>query len=380
MTRQHLLFGVALGVLGGCGSVDGGELYRELAPGDTPELDRGFLDASATPSPGVTGPTASESTVGADTPLEPVLGADAADPDPVLEPSPPAPPVDDVPPSIEWTLPADGDVAVTADAAIVIQFSEAMDTAATEAAYRGNLGDDVTFSWSAGNTRLTLEPVDGLAYASGREPLAALRYSVTFDDARDVAGNALGAASFAFSTLRHVRVELSPVLDPELTGSVRGDGQAPGGECAAALCAGDASAGPGGAPETQHKAFLSFDLDALPVQLIELSDARIEVQGLDTEGDPFAGLGELHVERADFQRIGPAAFAADPDATLGVLESSGEPATSGDIAWVVQEDLATGRYSQYRLCFPQINDNDGATDLVRFEPAEQVLSISYWAP
>jgi Big-like domain-containing protein len=376
MTRQLLLFGLASAVVGGCGSVDGHALYRELGQGDAPEPGRDFLAAPATPGPGVSGPDDGEATLEDDAPLAPAdTDAEPSDDTPPL-----ALPVDDTPPVIEWTMPADGEVAVAAGVEIVIQFSEAMDRAATEAAYQGTLGDGVTFAWSRGATRLALRPAADLAYATGPEPLPALRYSVAFTGASDLAGNMLSAEPFSFATRRQVQVDLSPVQDPALTGSVRGDGLALSGECVTALCAGDASERNGGAPETQHKAFVSFDLDALPVSLIELVSAQLAVKIEDTAGDPFAGLGELHVERSDFERVGSAAFDADPDATLGVLAAGADHVTSGNIRWVVQEDLAAGRYSQFRLCFPQINDNDGTSDLVRFAPGDQLLSISYLAP
>jgi hypothetical protein len=389
MTRQHLLFGLALGVVAGCGSVDGGALYGDVERSEASALDGEFLDANTSPGPGVAGPTQLDF-AGAEAPVDPMTddddgnvdGADGTvdidDGAPEVDEHPSA--VDDAPPTIEWTEPSDGAVAVAADAEIVIQFSEAMDSAATEAALEGDLGADVSFEWSDGDTRLTLRPATALAYATGPEPLEPLRYAVGFGaNARDVAGNALTESIFTFATRREVQVELEPVSDPRLTGTVRADGQATGGDCATALCAGDASALNIGAPETQHKAFLSFDLSTLPLNLIELRGAHLEVRTEDTLGAPFDGLGELHVERSDFRRIGSAAFDADPDATLGVLASEA-PLTSGDIRWVVQEDLAAGRYSQFRLCFPQINDNDGATDLVRFAPSEQRLSITFISP
>jgi hypothetical protein len=372
MARQLLLVGLAL-VAGGCGSVEGSALYDDVGEAAPPEPGQDLLDAPATPGPHVTPPGAAEADAEGDATLSPEDdAADAATEDTA--------PVDGQAPSIVWSSPADGAVAVAADAEIMIQFSEVMDRAATEAAYQGTLGDGVRFSWSHDDRRLTVKPAVELAYATGPEPLQALGYDVSFSGARDLAGNVLVAAPFVFYTRRRVELTLSPVRDPRLTGSVRGDGRPPSGECVTALCAGDASAEDGGAPETQHKAFLSFDLSALPVRLLALEGAHIELTTADTEGDPFGGLGELHVERSDFARIGSAPFFADPDATLGVLEDGAEHVLSGDIRWVVQEDLAAGRYSQFRLCFPQIDDNDGATDLVRFAPAEQRLSITVLAP
>jgi Big-like domain-containing protein len=371
MTSRHLLFALVVGV-GGCGSVEGGELYRELSRRSLPDGEQELLDAPATPGDAVAGPDAELGGEGSAPPDDDENADDDADGEEALPP----PPLDAEPPTILWTQPSDGASAVRSGAAIVIQFSEAMARAATEAALTSDLGDEVAFSWSEGDTRLTLQPAAPLEYATGSEPLAARTYTVAFDGASDLAGNTLTGAPFTFSTLRRVTVELAPVLDRRLTGTVRADGLPPGVDCASVLCAGDESAAPG-QPETQHKAFISFDLATLPPDLLEVLEARIDVRADDTLGEPFEGLGELHVERSDFRRIGSAAFSADPDATLGVLESDSEPVTSGDIRWLIQEDLAAGRYSQFRLCFPQVDDNDGSTDLVRLDARAQRLSIGY---
>lgn len=380
MTSRHLLFALVVGV-GGCGSVEGGELYRELERRSLPDGEQEFLDAPATPGDHVAGPEAELTSEGDALPEASAPDDDESPDDDGTddEESPPAPPLDVEPPAIVWTQPGAGAVAVRSDTPIVIQFSEPMARAATEAALTSDLGAEVAFSWSEGDTRLSLRPATPLVYATGSEPLAARTYSVAFDGASDLAGNTLTSAPFTFSTLRRVSVELAPVLDRRLTGTVRADGLPPGIDCASMLCAGDES-DVLGAPETQHKAFVSFDLAALPPDLLELLEARIAVRADDTLGDPFVGLGELHVERSDFRRIGNGAFSADPDATLGVLESDSGRVTSDDIRWVIQEDLAQGRYSQFRLCFPQVGDNDGSTDLVRFDPRAQRLSIAYLVP
>jgi hypothetical protein len=381
MTSRHLLFALLVGV-GGCGSVDGGELHRELDRRSLPSGEQEFLDAPAPPDDEVARPDAELAGEGNAPPeASPPDDEDVdTDDDGVNdEDSPPAPPIDAEPPAIVWTQPDDGAIAVRSSAAIIIQFSEAMARAATEAALTSDLGDEVAFSWSEGDTRLTLQPATPLAYATGSEPLAARTYSVAFDGASDLAGNTLTSAPFTFSTLRRVAVELAPVEDRRLTGTVRADGLPPDIDCTSVLCAGDRSAVLG-APETQHKAFVSFDLAPLPPALLEVLEARIDVRADDVLGDPFAGLGELHVERSDFRSIGSAAFSADPDATLGVLESGSEQVTSSDIRWVIQEDLAQGRYSQFRLCFPQVDDNDDSTDLVRFDARAQRLTIRYLVP
>jgi hypothetical protein len=377
------LFG---GVLLGCVEVDGDTLYEPLT-GLTPE--RTFLDSEQPPSGEVTGPVPSQSS-------EPPLIGDGETPPLIQEPPPadpddtgdadddvPPEPVDDVAPSIESTEPAAQATGVRGDAEIIVKFSEPMHRATTEAAYAGDLGD-VSFSWTDEDTTLHIVPLNGLGYAEGPEPLAAQTYNVTIGaSALDLAGNALDPSSFSFSTLRKVRLELSPSTDATLTGSWGSDGAAAACEDYT-LCAGDqsSSSGPGPANETtvQYKAFVSFDLSALPDAMVSLESAAIEVLASKTFGAPFAGLGELHIERARFASIDALAFAADPEATLAVMSNEEDLVTSADIRWAIQESLASNELSQYRLTFPQATDSDSDSDLVAFEAESQVLRLEYLIP
>ncbi|MET0410353.1 MAG: Ig-like domain-containing protein, partial [Polyangiaceae bacterium] len=151
MTSRHLLFALVVGV-GGCGSVEGGELYRELSRRSLPAGEREFLDAPATPGAHVAGPdaelTGEDSVLPAAPPADDDERADDDGADD--EASLPRAPLDAETPTLLWTQPSDGASAVRSGAPIVIQFSEAMARAATEASLASDLGDDVAFSWSEG--------------------------------------------------------------------------------------------------------------------------------------------------------------------------------------------------------------------------------------
>ena len=116
---------------------------------------------------------------------------------------------DTTPPSIVSVTPASGTVGVTSDSVITVTFSEAMDRAATVAAYTSTElpATAVTFEWNAAGTILTIRPKNPLAYKQvGELHEPAMQYSIGFTTAaRDLAGNPLAAFTSIFKTLRAAR-------------------------------------------------------------------------------------------------------------------------------------------------------------------------------
>ncbi|HSC89194.1 MAG TPA: Ig-like domain-containing protein [Polyangiaceae bacterium] len=125
-------------------------------------------------------------------------------------------------PSIVSVSPEDGETGVAADAVIVITFSEAMDKAATQAAY-GSTNDaikasEVTFAWNSGGTELTVTPNAPLPYKLVTDPSAApdeFGFSIgTAAKSKD--GDELGEAfSATFRTLKRVTQTIQQSMDPE---------------------------------------------------------------------------------------------------------------------------------------------------------------------
>ncbi|HEX2878746.1 MAG TPA: Ig-like domain-containing protein, partial [Polyangiaceae bacterium] len=127
-------------------------------------------------------------------------------------------------PSIAAISPEDGANGVQSDAQIVIEFSEPMNTASVEGAFdSGNL-PGVDFSWNTANTILTLTPQSELSYAEGFDTsVVAEGYDFGIaTGAQDLAGNALPAADFDFTTLRRIATVLSGVSN--LDGFAQADG------------------------------------------------------------------------------------------------------------------------------------------------------------
>jgi hypothetical protein len=128
-------------------------------------------------------------------------------------------------PTIVSVLPDDGAGGVAEDAQIIITFSEAMDKAATQQAYQsataGLKASEVTFSWNADGTVLTITPNELLEYAAVTAPDAdANEYAFSLSSvAADKAGNELEGADYSFTTLK--RVTQTIVRDAVNTGTIR---------------------------------------------------------------------------------------------------------------------------------------------------------------
>lgn len=321
--------------------------------------------------------------------------------------SPTAPQEDDVAPHVLWTSPSDGESGVAAGAEIVIQFSEAMATAAVEAALTSNLPDEFSIRWDAGGSQLRLLPLAPLPYADGASQSKALTFTVAISEgATDQARNTLGGAEFSFSTMQRFQLELAPLEDVALSGGLAsldfGESESDESEledptedewvdegppfasseeaCSrgTAFCVGDSLRSQN--RSVQRKVFLTFSLASLP-DSVQVESAQLLVKSRQLLGDPFGeqGLGNLHIERTHFSQLGAAPFFADPDATVAVLSAGETEVQSDNISWVVDEARERG-LTQYRLTFPQQTNRDDIADLVVFERERQTLYVTYLAP
>ena len=101
---------------------------------------------------------------------------------------------DTEPPKIVLTDPGDGQLDVSVDALIMIEFSESMDPASVAEALDVNPPFDYEISWNPEHTVLTLSPVGDLIHDT--------TYSVAVgEEAMDSAGNHLeGTYGFSFTT------------------------------------------------------------------------------------------------------------------------------------------------------------------------------------
>lgn len=124
---------------------------------------------------------------------------------------------DTTPPTVVSTVPADGATEIALNSNISIEFSEAMDTAATEAAISANPAITCDFSWNDAKTLLTCNPNGNLT--------ASETYTVTLGTgAKDAAGNAL-ASELNFSFTTGATADTTPPAKPQNLTTTAGDTQ-----------------------------------------------------------------------------------------------------------------------------------------------------------
>lgn len=247
------------------------------------------------------------------------------------------------PPSVVEVSPGQGATGVPREGAVQLGFSEPMDAAATQEAFRITSPAGVTgsFSWSSDGSGVTFLPATPFAY--GEEVTWALAAS-----AKSQAGRALGTAvqgSFRVVRFSTLRVGSTPSLD----GVVSSNGTVD--VSASSVRVGD------GANNVRHYGFFSFDLSAVPANVSALVSATLGIYQDGAEGVPYLKLGALRAEHVYYDGLDAADFAA---ATLGDLgyRLSVEPTAGYKVADVlpkVRDDLAQraarSNRSQFRVRF-----------------------------
>ena len=284
------------------------------------------------------------------------------------------------PPSVVSITPADGAAGVSADATIVVVFSEPMDAASVEAAWQSvDLPPAaVRFAWNPAGDTLTATPEAPLAIAegTGTDPTGvdARSYAIAIAaSGTDRDGDALtAAASSTFTTIRRFSVDLAPIS--ALTRSMRGDGLVLG-ETAVTLTTGDTI------EDLQYKLFASFTLPDLPAGST-LETAWLSASQNSIIGSPYllGALGAEHVHTAS--PLDAVAFGAAPLGAIGPFSTN---ATIGvkriDVVAQLADDFANraaraGR-TQYRLAFASATNSNGAADEARFSRSSIALALTY---
>lgn len=274
-------------------------------------------------------------------------------------------------PSAVSSAPGTNEMGVARNANISITFSEPMNKAATQAAFSITSPAGFTtgaYSWSADGRTMTFNPQGTFAFG---QPVA---WRVT-TDAQDLAGNALTQAiSRGFYVVRQGTLVLEAM--PALDGHITSAGTVSTG--ASMLFVGDSVNVP------SYRGFLSFDLNALPENLLRVTNASLYVFLHAKNGDPVANLGgAAKLERVSY---GNALTASDYDVQrfTGLFDSVDfiSTLTSG---WKVNGQLALGVFadwsdrnsrdhlSQYRVRFPTQYDN-GEADYVQLHSADSIAT------
>lgn len=293
------------------------------------------------------------------------------------------PGLDAEPPSLASTSPADGDLAVVAGTNIVLEFSEPMDESSTAAAYdsRDLPAADVTFSWNASSTVLTIDPNVDLEYATGTDPATTMARVYSFsltEAATDVAGNPLAnPTTIAFSTFRSIEQELVPVSD--LTGRIRSNGDV---DTFLWVSAGDTAVS-GGNANDQMKGFITVDLAELPGGISSFELGNLRADQTQVNGTPYANLGgQVHLLQLSYDALGLEAFANPTTQNVGVFSSDATLETKEiDILEELQSAYDDGggatNLLQFRLEFSTATDGAADLDTASFQKASVRLDVHY---
>lgn len=291
---------------------------------------------------------------------------------------------DETAPSIESVTPEDGADGVTGDAEIVIEFSEAMNTSSVEDAFDSGTLPSVNFTWNTGNTTLTVTPMDALDYAEGFDTsVVAQGYAFGIDaGAEDVAGNALPAADFDFTTLRRIATTLSG------DSSLDGFAQADGGDDHSY----DEELVVGSSDDVKISGLLTFDIDDLPAGIADFESAQLNVTQTATYASygAYDDLGDLYLEHVTFSAVDAAAVTATALRSLGVIATTpSNEVKHRSVTVALSEDYAQrvsrSNRSQYRLAFAAVGASDGGYVVTGFTTAEATsnapeIAVTYLIP
>lgn len=282
-------------------------------------------------------------------------------------------------PSVESMMPSDGATGVRSDTTVLLSFSEPMDTASVEAALGTEMLGEVTMSWNGEETELTVEPDNGIPYASGTSPLSveALDFTITLsEDATDVAGNALDAAWTAtFSSARRLTVALS--YDPVYTGGVISSGVVQSGS-------GDDAIVGDHMDNLARRGFFGFSIAPLPSGILEFEDAELSAAQWLVSGDPIPSLGSsVSIAHIAPEQLPGGAYNSVAIETLGAFSDEDTNAADNvktmSVTANVEFDYNNAEsHTQYRLSMTSATNFNSTTDRLRYN--DEVLEVTYLLP
>jgi len=283
-------------------------------------------------------------------------------------------PGDTTAPSVTAATPADGAVGISKNDAVVLTFSEPMDTAATEAAFELLAPDGtplpVSFSWEDEDRRLVATPAAPLAYSTNANHLTYhYRLAAT---AKDPAGNPLAAAFAAgFSTMRLLGFQIEG--EAARDGAVTSDGVVDAAGATAFL--GDTDAA------NASRVFFSFPLDGLPAGTESIVNALLTLHTQDTTGNP----GSLHyrMDHLVYGDLDAGDYAAAEIENRPVFPPATGSWNSSMRSWVT-DDWSAGR-ARFQIRLRPDNNGDGTSDGYVLHAAEAatykpLLQVAVYAP
>jgi hypothetical protein len=210
-------------------------------------------------------------------------------------------------PQILDVAPFNGQTGVASNAKVVVTFSEAMNQTAVRNAYSSSalLPAQVTFSWNAAGTILTITPNNPLAYASGSSlttPATAYAFQIG-TGATDLAGNPLAAAfSSSFTTLRRITtMTVGTNVFVLLDSTPQGPSQVRPIACDQSVDQGNNVGRSVSLAFTSiRKLYVEFAIPAAPAGVTTVETATFRGTQIKNDGNPYAG-GPMTADQIPFQ-------------------------------------------------------------------------------
>lgn len=282
-------------------------------------------------------------------------------------------------PTVVETTPSDGASGVSADATLVVRFSEPMDEVSVQQAYQSVdiPAGAVTFDWNDMGDEVTITPNAPLEYAEGSDPAStdALAYAFTITN---IAESEMGVpleddVVVSFTTLR--RIEQTVQRDEDMSGNVADLGGLSG-----SGYIGDRS------NNDVVRYAVTFDLGELAPGIVELESAQFSAAWTGQTGNPWAGLGGGTVwQHVAYDTLDDSVFDAPAFGSgAGLFVNVGETSVSRDASTHLQaalDDPATFEDRlQLRVRWFLDSDGDSAYDGVALIGDSLELDVAYLAP
>jgi methionine-rich copper-binding protein CopC len=295
------------------------------------------------------------------------------------------------PPTVVSATPDAFATGLPATVVLQIKFSEPMDRASVEAAFKANFttgGAPITgaYTWNNDDTTVTLQPNTPLPYGEN------VNWALN-PGAKDLAGNALlGTFGRIMRVIQQVTFN-APVLG---SGHIVHACALNGSNCndtaytnESVIRVGDRKLDASTRPMQYSRIYLGFKIDTIPGNAT-VTAARLQVIHQATVGDPFVNLGNLLLER-----VNPPQTPGQPyqlsgnrgDFNLPALACGGCPQeivvapVFQDVIEYVRADQASGTgLSQFRLRFsPNEYATQTASDYIDYSK-EPILTVTYQFP
>lgn len=285
--------------------------------------------------------------------------------------------VDLTPPTVSGTAPANLAQGVSPATAIAVTFSEPVNQGSAQGAFsiQAPSGHDAgTFTWSTDGRTMTFQP--DVPFTSGDTVNVRVTTAVT-----DLAGNAMALeVNFSFQVAQPQVATLYAV--PALDGMVWSSTYVY--TDLAYLYAGDNS------QDYYGRAFVTFDLGALPAGTTAVTGATLELYQEGGTGSPYAALGSLSAEylqygsSLDSADLDLPAFGSFPLSSTAAIEwKTADVGTAVANAW--NNRAALSNRAQFRLRFATDGDADATADYAILTSGDSTINrprlvVTYLAP